>query len=443
MGRWFGSVALVLALVGSAHADERWTYPYVGVRHLHKRAYQLDVHVVYADLGAASTSVIATRPGDRGITVREFANRYNADIAINANYYDLGIRPCGLTAGDGIVWTDAYHERCSMSLGFGDLNEAEAFESRGILCGPLPQDWMKHVVSGKPWLVRKGVVQGGWNDPGHMHGNHPRTAVGITEDRNTLIMLVADGRRPGLPGIDGQRLATLMADLGAHDAVNLDGGGSSTLFIKGEGGVQNRPSDPLLRDVGNHLGVRIAAGAKWYGAQLEALSKTPLLRPGDMARLWVRYRNTGRFSWHTTGKHAVVLSSTLSQPSPFYVPGWVSTTTPARLEHSVRPGETITFEFQIGAPAMLGNFSLDVAPRMAGIEPMTESAVSWQLPIEDVKAGLPTEIAKETPSTAATKTSALASISTAVHEHLSNWVLWLVVSLAALGTLVASRRLRR
>ena len=48
-------------------------------------------------------------------------------------------------------------------------------------------------------------------------------------------------------------------DFGVSDAINLDGGGSTALYIEGEGGVVNRPSDRFERVVANHLGVRIVA----------------------------------------------------------------------------------------------------------------------------------------------------------------------------------------
>lgn len=393
---------------------------------MHIRANHLDAHAVVVDLGAASTSVVVTRPADRGITVREFAQRYNADIAINANYFDVGLRPCGLSAGDGVIWPDAYRESCRMSMGFGDLNEAVAFDSEAVLRGPLPEDWMKHVVSGKPWLLRRGVIQGGWYDPPHIHRPHPRTAIGLSRDRNTLFILVADGRRPGLPGIDGEALAVLLADLGAYDALNLDGGGSSALFINSEGGIQNRPSNPLLRGVGNHLGVRINASAKWYGAELEGISKTPMLRPGDVAKLWVRYRNTGRFSWQPRGKHAITLASTSQEPNPFYLPGWVSVTAPVGLDHVVRSGETATFDFPIGAPAMMGNFLLEVSPMLSGMEPIAAVPTGWQVTVEDAQAGLIEEVvAVEESDTDAPERSMLASMTGGIESllwHAKSWI---------------------
>ena len=83
---------------------------------------------------------------------------------------------------------------------------------------------------------------------------HPRTAAGISEDGETLILVVVDGRSSSSAGMTVAELRDLMRDLGAWDATNLDGGGSSTMWIDAYGTV-NDPSDGSPRTVGNHLGI--------------------------------------------------------------------------------------------------------------------------------------------------------------------------------------------
>lgn len=71
---------------------------------------------------------------------------------------------------------------------------------------------------------------------------HPRTAIGISKDNNTLWLIVADGRQPNLAmGMTLPELTDLLAGLGAYNAYNLDGGGSSTMVVRGE--VVNSYSD--------------------------------------------------------------------------------------------------------------------------------------------------------------------------------------------------------
>ncbi|RLE21853.1 MAG: hypothetical protein DRJ65_15100, partial [Acidobacteria bacterium] len=70
---------------------------------------------------------------------------------------------------------------------------------------------------------------------------HPRTAVGVRAD-GTLIFVTVDGRRPGVSvGMSIPELTDLMMELGCVSAVNLDGGGSTTMVIEGE--IVNAPTD--------------------------------------------------------------------------------------------------------------------------------------------------------------------------------------------------------
>lgn len=84
----------------------------------------------------------------------------------------------------------------------------------------------------------------------------PRTAIGIDRDTHELLVLVADGRRQRSRGMTMVELANLMIDLGAEEALNLDGGGSTTMVTRGTDGalgVRNTPSDGFQRRVANAL----------------------------------------------------------------------------------------------------------------------------------------------------------------------------------------------
>jgi hypothetical protein len=83
-------------------------------------------------------------------------------------------------------------------------------------------------------------------------GRNPRTLAGVRAD-GTLLLVTVDGRRPGWSvGMTLPEAARLMRSLGARDAINLDGNGSSTMVVRGE--VVNRPSDRVgERPVSNGL----------------------------------------------------------------------------------------------------------------------------------------------------------------------------------------------
>jgi len=85
---------------------------------------------------------------------------------------------------------------------------------------------------------------------------HPRTAVGIDRDTGQVLFLVIDGRQDFSRGYTMVELANLMKEFGAEDALNLDGGGSSTmvgLTPAGTVNVLNSPSDGSPRYVPNGL----------------------------------------------------------------------------------------------------------------------------------------------------------------------------------------------
>lgn len=88
---------------------------------------------------------------------------------------------------------------------------------------------------------------------------HPRTCVCITEEKKVLL-LTADGRSNQAYGLSLPELTRLLQSLGCRDAVNLDGGGSTTMWIRNQpyGGIVNMPSDNKQFD---HLGERRVANA--------------------------------------------------------------------------------------------------------------------------------------------------------------------------------------
>ncbi len=93
---------------------------------------------------------------------------------------------------------------------------------------------------------------------------HPRTAAGVAADGRTLWLLVVDGRQAGTSeGCTTVEMAAWFQQMGADSALNLDGGGTSTMVVAGKNGdpvVLNRPVHAgipgLERPAGSHLGIR-------------------------------------------------------------------------------------------------------------------------------------------------------------------------------------------
>jgi hypothetical protein len=120
-------------------------------------------------------------------------------------------------------------------------------------------------VGGRPEILRDSIVGADVDTFGQASfnvGRNPRTAAGIASNGRRLILAVVDGReKPYSDGMSLRELATLMRALGARDAINLDGGGSSTLVFAdpraaGRLRVANRPSDKEgERAVGDALAI--------------------------------------------------------------------------------------------------------------------------------------------------------------------------------------------
>ncbi|MCL5105203.1 MAG: phosphodiester glycosidase family protein [Armatimonadetes bacterium] len=117
-------------------------------------------------------------------------------------------------------------------------------------------DWnqIQQAVGGGPWLVKDGKEFIDTPDesfpPAFATTLHSRTAVGVTAD-NKLLMVTVDGRQPISAGMDLAGMSFLMKKLGAVNAINLDGGGSSTMSVKGL--VVNSPSEGIERPVADAL----------------------------------------------------------------------------------------------------------------------------------------------------------------------------------------------
>jgi hypothetical protein len=247
-------LVLLLLFAGAGAGAEDWASVATGIEYLHLERDGIDVHLVGVNLDVPSLAVVATAAGERGLTVSEFAAQRRAVVAVNADYFDAALQPIGLAMGDGAIWARADERvRRQEVVGVGG-RRVEIFPRAEPLREPQP--WMTGAVSGWPAIVAACAPVAAL--PGSdffTRAPHPRTAVGLSQDGRRLILLVADGRREGVPGLTLPELAELMAWYGACTAVNLDGGGSSALWLGDR--IVNRPSDGVERRVANHLGVVI------------------------------------------------------------------------------------------------------------------------------------------------------------------------------------------
>lgn len=232
------------------------------------------IHVISIDLTAANVRFAVT-DGDSGAerTLRaqktsDFLAEHDLQIAINGDFYepwwnngpwdyyphsDDSVDVFGLASSEGNIYEIGHGEYRTLYM---SADHVPSFDP--------PQDGqIYNAISGNVIFVSEGesvVFNGDYRDR-----PHPRTAVALNQDSTRLILIVVDGRQPNYSeGVTLEELADIVIEYGGYTALNLDGGGSSTLVIEDEDGkpdVLNSPIDNhipgLERPVGNHLGIYI------------------------------------------------------------------------------------------------------------------------------------------------------------------------------------------
>ncbi len=193
----------------------------------------------------------------------EFAMQRGIQLAVNTSAFDpfrqragMPMNVVGLAATRGQLYSEA-DER------FGALYISR--DGRiALKAPPLPADNLWHVVPGFRMLVDDGriaVSQKAHNTK--FGGVNPRTAAGVDQKGRMLWLIVVDGRQPGVSaGITLVELACLFQSLGVWDALNLDGGGSTTLVLENADHTYSVVNTPVgrgkpntLRQVANNLGL--------------------------------------------------------------------------------------------------------------------------------------------------------------------------------------------
>lgn len=113
-------------------------------------------------------------------------------------------------------------------------------------------------IGGGAQIIKEGKVVTNFSH--NITGVHPRTGLGITQDRKELIMVTIDGRTASYRGVTQTELANILIELGAYEGINFDGGGSTQMVAQSPFTNQiqtvNRPSDGAERRMYTSLAVK-------------------------------------------------------------------------------------------------------------------------------------------------------------------------------------------
>ena len=204
--------------------------------------------------------------------------------AVNGGYFTAEGSAVGLLKIDGnLIFPNRQARQAAIGID----------DDEGIRIRPAPMgDWaeMPHALSAGPLLVVGGTVDVA---PGFAHETvrHPRSALGLTPDK--LLLVTVDGRSERAAGMTCAELARFMVELGCHTAVNLDGGGSTTMWVRSSpaNGVVNHPSDNRRFDGG---------GERAVGNAVVVFATDVIVRDNDRATLtppgaWVSTREGAGF----------------------------------------------------------------------------------------------------------------------------------------------------
>lgn len=154
-------------------------------------------------------------------------------------------------------------------------------------------------IGGGPWLVRDGKKFVDWQAQGftatHATARHPRTAIGHTA-AGDLLLVVVEGRSATSSGMTLDELADLMLSLGAYNALNLDGGGSTQMMVRGL--AVSAPSDGVERPIANAI-VLLAPEATVSPLALSMEPKVARATVGQTLSWQVKVASTGEALAHS------------------------------------------------------------------------------------------------------------------------------------------------
>lgn len=208
-------------------------------------AYQITYYV--ADVQAKDASSLRSALADNSFGTNitedtsEIAEANNAIFAINGDYY--GFRDDGVIIRNGVLYRDS-PIRDALAL-FND-GTIQTYNENEVSASELLAEGVSNTLSFGPILVQNGEITSDFsrvkidNNFGNrsIQDANPRTAIGMIAP-NHYVFVVVDGRQDDSRGMTLAELAQTMKDLGATEAYNLDGGGSSTMYFMGR--VVNNP----------------------------------------------------------------------------------------------------------------------------------------------------------------------------------------------------------
>jgi len=320
----------------------------------------LDIFVTEADLDNSGISVSFPNSPSGWQTVSTYAGMTpNAVSVINGNFFDISTGDCVqyFKVDDTVLFTTQPAVADGGGIAVSGGNQVTLLPRPGAGWESLTQP---SVMASNTMVALDDAIWPWPHTPSseenfYYQDKHPRTCIGLTDD-NKFVMVAVDGRSTVSQGVTYEQLAKIMLGLGCDDAVGLDGGGSTTLWVAGEPGnrVVNTPSDGSQRSVGNALAIvttNPAPAPLPLDSRFITATDPGTVISGDTRSISMTFENYGSNTWV---RDAVFLATSENEgrASPFFTDGeWVSASRVCTMtESSIAPGQAGTFVFTLTAP---------------------------------------------------------------------------------------------
>lgn len=211
------------------------------------RAAAANELIVFSESGGTATS---TNPGMMFVFDCDSTPAIEGTYEAKFRFVVPDITSLPVKKGQWVIAATAANQLRLLSA----IHQNETYKIHFRLEGDEAWKSVKYAIGGGPRLIRDKRVSVEFGDERFDQDlalkRHPRTAIGVT-DGGEIVIVVVDGRSKYSTGASLNELAWIMRRLGCVNAINLDGGGSSTLYVGGA--VLSRPSDGKERPVANAL----------------------------------------------------------------------------------------------------------------------------------------------------------------------------------------------
>ncbi len=251
---WLTSILLTLVLVTSLTAQQKSQFDWqskeidegIVWKTLHTELFdaQQFINVLEIDLRKRELTLVYNPDTNQPTSV--MAEESSALAAVNAGFFDMVnggsvtyLKRDGEIIGDTTKWKRNANLNGALVIMVDGKVEMEMARQNSYYTNDEKIDDV--LITGS-LLIDDGTMMA-LPDNSFVTNRHPRTSVGIVGD-HTILLMTIDGRAEAAAGMTLPELQSFMKSLNCKEAINLDGGGSTTMWIgKGDLGVVNMPSD--------------------------------------------------------------------------------------------------------------------------------------------------------------------------------------------------------